>query len=199
MSSSAHDQHPARNVKTRVPGRPTLVLVAFFAMPAIASAQTLVAPVIPPEPSAPLRLFKDAAPESSGGWIGSIKTPNWWEPPASGSEVPRWAIGHTVAFNSAGRLPISAGLFGRRGDPLPLYLSQGTTRGAGRQLTGPGSYRLQWDAKFGVSAPVWTGPRLKIHAIGELFVPLTRSSDPADASGTLLSSRTLRFGIMTVF
>ena len=61
------------------------------------------------------------------------------------------------------------------------------------------SASVQWDAKFGVSAPLWSGPRLKVNATGELFVPLTRSPDPADAAATLLTSRTLRFGIVTAF
>jgi hypothetical protein len=92
---------------------------------------------------------------------------------------------------------LSAGFSGRRGDPLPLYLSEGARqRAASSSVTGPGSYRLQWDAKFGVTAPLWNGPRLKINAIGEVFVPLTR---PTDASTPFLTSRVYRFGIVTAF
>jgi hypothetical protein len=81
-----------------------------------------------------------------------------------------------------------------------MYLSEQTQLPAtSSAITGPGTYRLQWDAKFGISAPVRTGRRLKIKVIGELFVPLTGSLDPADPSATLLRSRTLRFGLVTVF
>ena len=176
----------------------TLLFVTFLAVPAIGSAQTLIAPAPPADaPPPPLRLFKEAVPESSGRWFESIKSPNWWEPPASGSEVPRWAIGHTVALRAAGGVALSAGFSGRRGDPLPLYLSEGTKqRPASSSITGPGSYRLQWDAKFGVTAPLWNGPRLKINAIGEVFVPLTGSTD---ASAPFLTSRAFRFGVLTAF
>jgi hypothetical protein len=180
-----------------------LFLVTRLAIPALGSAQTVIAPPPPSESPAPLRLFKDAPREPGGDWIGSTKNPknpNWWELPASGSEVTRWSVGHSVALNTGGGLAWSAGFFGRRGDPLPMYLSEQTTQSAGSNaITGPGTYRIQWDAKFGVSAPVWTGRRLKIKAIGELFVPLTRPLDPADPSATLLNSRTLRFGVVTVF
>jgi hypothetical protein len=183
-----------------VPYSPTLLVVACLATPVADSAQTATAPAPLPESPPTFRLFKDAPREPGVDWIGSIKSPNWWEPPASGSEVPRWRIGHSVALKTAGGLVWSAGFFGRRGDPLPMYLSGGDKHSSGgHSLTGPGTYRVQWDATFGVSAPLWTGPRVKINAIGELFVPLTSPRAPADPSATFLTSRTLRFGIVTSF
>jgi hypothetical protein len=179
---------------------PRLLFVACLAIPALGSAQTVVPPAPPAESPPSLGLFKDAPRESSGEWIGSKKGANWWEPPASGSDIPRWAIGHSVTLNTAGGVAFSAGLFGRRGDPLPMYLSDGIKPGAARSsLTGPGTYRLQWDAKIGVSAPVWTSPRLKINTTGELLVPLKRPQKPGDPSGTFLTAPTLRFGVVTVF
>jgi len=81
-----------------------------------------------------------------------------------------------------------------------MYLSGSNKHSsAGHSLTGPGTYRVRWDAKLGVSAPVWTGARVKINAIGELFVPLTSPRAPADPSATVLTSRTLRFGIVMSF
>jgi hypothetical protein len=181
-----------------------LILVTYLAIPAFGSAQTVIAPAPPFESPAPLlRLFKDAPREPSRDWIGSTedrKNTNWWQLPASGSGIPRWSVGHSVALRTSGGLAWSAGFFGRRGDPLPIYLSDQTQQpGASNAITGPGIYRLQWDAKFGLSAPVWTSRRVKIKAIGELFVPLTGPLDPADPSTTLLRSRTLRFGLVTVF
>jgi hypothetical protein len=59
---------------------------------------------------------------------------------------------------------------------------------------------LQWDAKFGISAPLWAGPRLKIDAVGELLVPMTRPDDTTVPSVvTPLNSRTLRFGVVMSF
>jgi hypothetical protein len=192
-------QEQVHRVQTRMRTSLALLVVAVLVMPAIGSGQTLTAPASPPEGPPPFRLFKDTPRESSREWIGSMKSPNWWEPPAGGSEIPRWTIGHSVALNTAGGFALSAGLFGRRGDPLPLYLSEGRQGATGNSITGPGTYRLQWDLKFGVSAPVLTGPRLKINAFGELFVPLTRPRGLPGPSATLLTSPTPRFGIVTVF
>ena len=204
LSAAVHGRKPVCRVRRTVPNSATLLfLVAGLAIPGFSSAQTAIAPAPPSESPAPLRLFKDAPREPGADWIGSPENPqnlNWWQLPASGSEVPRWSVGHSVTLNTPGGLAWSAGLFGRRGDPLPMYLSEQTQqRAASNAITGPGMYRLQWDAKFGVSAPVWTGRRVKIRAVGELFVPLTRPLDPADPSATLLNSRTLRFGLVTVF
>ncbi len=177
------------------------LLLACFAVPASGSSQTVVPPETPRDSSPPVRLFKDAEPPSGSGWIGSIKGVDLWKPPASGSEVPRWMVGRSVETKGPGRLAFSGGLFGRRGDPLPLYLSEGANFNAvGSSLTGPGSYRLQWDAKFGVSAPLLTRPRVKVKAVLELFVPLTQWDHPTDPAPSVLSSRALRFGIViTIF
>lgn len=63
-------------------------------------------------------------------------------------------------------------------------------------LVNPGSYRLQLDAKFGISAPLLNGPRLKLDAVGEVFVPVTRSTDPWDS---FLTSRAFKLGIVAGF
>lgn len=166
----------------------TLLFVTCLVAPGIASAQTDIASGPVPAPPPPLRLFKDTVPESRGRSIELIKSSSWWEAPSSGSEVPRWTIGHTVAFNTAGGLALSAGFFGRRADPLPLFLSQGATRATQRaatnSVTDPDTYRVRWD------------PRLKMNAIGEVFVPLTISTVP---SGPFRTSRAFRFGIGTGF
>jgi hypothetical protein len=187
----------------------TLLVVTCLAAPGIANGQTDLASVPLPAPPPPLRLFKDTFPESSSRSIESIKSSSWWEAPAGGNEIPRWAIGHTVAFNTAGGFGLSAGLFGRRADPLPLFLSQGATRGtqraASNSVVDPEIYRLQWDATFGITAPLWNGPRLKINSIGEVFVPLS-SSKPSQGTSryksyepAFLKSPAFRFGIVSGF
>jgi len=69
-------------------------------------------------------------------------------------------------------------------------------RAASNSVTDPDTYRLRWDATFGIAASLRNGPQLKINAIGEVFVPLTVSSDP---SPPFLTSRAFRFGVKTGF
>jgi hypothetical protein len=177
-----------------------LFAVACLAVPATGSAQTATPPEPPRDSAPPVRLFKDAEPPSVGGWIGSIRSIDLWKPPASGSEVPRWIVGRSFEIKAPGRLAFSGGLFGRRGDPLPLYLSQGANfNAAGISLTGPGSYQQQWDTKFGVSVNLLTRRRVTIKAFGEVFVPLTHWDHPTDPATSVLRSPALRFGIVTVF
>jgi hypothetical protein len=178
----------------------TLLFVTCLAAAGIASAQTDLASAPVPAPPPPLRLFNDTLPESSGRSITSIKSSSWWEAPARNNEIPRFTIGHTVSFKTPGGLEWSAGLFGRRADPLPLFLSQGVTpdtqRLASNSVTDPAIYRLRWDAKFGVTASLRNSPQLKINAMGEVFLPITGSSEP---SPWFRPSRAYRFGLRTGF
>jgi len=180
-------------------GSTALLLAVLLAIPAIGGAQELVV-TAPPDPLPPGPLFQGTAPELIGGATGLVRNPNWWQPPVSHTPLPQWRIGHTVAFTTAGGLTLSAGLFGRQGDPLPLYLSEGAGHQAlDNSIGGPGSYRLQWDTKFGVSVPVWSGPRMKISGFGELFVPLTHTPNAADPSMPFVTARTVRFGVAAAF
>jgi hypothetical protein len=176
-------------------GSLTLFCVTCLAAPAISSAHALITPTpLPVAPPPPVRLFNETLVESSLSPV-TIKSANWWEPPAIGNDMPRWRIGYTVKLNTASGFALSAGLSGRKGDPFPLYLSEGFTQrvaSSKAQTDHPGSYRLQWDAKFGVTAPLRNTPRLKIDGIGEVIVPLTRSTYPWDR---FLTSRVLRFGV----
>src|SRR4051812_47669106 len=103
-------------------GRTALLLAVCLAMPAIGGAQALVV-TAPPDPVPPVPLFQGTAPELIDGATGLVRNPNWWQPPVSHTTLPQWRVGHTVAFTTAGGVTLSAGLFGRQGDPLPLYLS----------------------------------------------------------------------------
>jgi hypothetical protein len=173
----------------------TLLFVTCFAAPEIASAQTIVDPTPQPAPPPPVQLFKEKVPESGGRLIESIKSSSWAVPPPSGSEVPRFTIGHTVAFKTGRGVELSAGLFGRRSDPLPLFMSQSATRAMQRDVTRavtePSIYRLRWDAKFGVAAPLWNSPQFKMNGTGEVFVPLPGSTD---RSTPFIRSRAVQVG-----
>jgi hypothetical protein len=180
-----------------------------LAAPAIGSAQTAISSAPLPASPAPIVLFKDTLPESTNRSIESLKSSSWWEAPADNSEIPRWTIGNTVTFKTAGGLAWSAGLFGRRADPLPLFLSQGISRNAQRlvsnSVTDPSTYRLQWDAQLGLSVPVSDGPKLTINGIGEVFVPLGSMDAAPGASKFKLKeplfsqSPAFRLGVVSVF
>ena len=182
----------------------TLLFVTCLAAPGIASAQIDIASVPVPAAPPPLRLFQDTVPESNIRPLEAVKSSSFWEAPARNNEVPRWTIGQTVTLNTPGGFALSAGFFGRRADPLPLFLSQGATSATQRLATNsvidPDTYRLRWDAKFGVTASLRNGPQLKINAIGEVFVPLSvPRSDWKDPSPAFLTSRAFRFGVKTAF
>jgi hypothetical protein len=179
---------------------PTLLLAAFL-VPATGSAQIATSQAPPPDTTQqyPLTVLKEAAPPATGDWGSSIKGTGWWKPPDSASQIPRWKIGSSVAFNTPGGLVFSGGLFGRRGDAFPLYFSEGVNPSIANSLRGPGSYQLQWDTTVRVSKRLISGSRLKLDAFGELVVPLTPPHDPADPSTAFLTSRTIRFGLVAIF
>ncbi len=178
----------------------TLLVLTCLGTPGIAAAQSGLASAPVPEPRPPIRLFNDTVPESGGRTIDGLKTSSWYEPPAGNNEIPRWSIGHTVAAKAPGGVELSAGFFARRGDPLPLFLSQGLTastlRSASNSVTDPATHRLRMDATLGVSAWVRNGPQLKINAMGEVFIPLKDSSSPSPA---FLTSRAFRLGMRMGF
>src|SRR5882672_4942356 len=91
-------------------------------LPAVATAQVAPAPMPPPAESPPLHLFQAGPPTSTTDWI-SLHSADLWKPPISGSELPRWTIGRTATLRRPGGVVFSAGFSGRRGDPMPLYLS----------------------------------------------------------------------------
>lgn len=176
-----------------------LALFAYAIAPAVAAAQVTTAPMTAPADPPPVRLFQNDPPSSTGEWI-SLKSADFWKPPLSGSELPRWTIGRTATVNGPGGLALSAGFSVRRGDPMPLYLSQPvlTQRIPGSSITGPGTYRTQWDVTFGASAPIGTVGRMKVNAFGDVIVPVT-TPDSANSAAPFLSSRTIRFGIVAIF
>jgi hypothetical protein len=188
-----------------VANRSALLLAVFLAMPAVGAAQTASQTIVIPAPTdatPPVPLSDDVAQPSDPG-TAVFENPNWWQPPVSHTTLPRWAIGHTVAFTTAGGVTLSAGFFGRQGDPLPLYLSEGAGHQTIDTLTpGLGSYIRQWDTRFAVSVPVWSNSHVKIRALGELFVPLTETHDAANQANpfeSFLNARTIRFGLVTTF
>lgn len=184
-----------------------LLAVAHLAAPELASAQTVVAPDPQPVPPPPLQLFKEKVPEHGERPIESIKSSSWWEPPRSGSDIPRSAIGQTVVFHASGGFALSAGVFGRRGDPLPLFVSQNVSpamhEAASDFVRHPSMYRWQWDLKFRVTAPLWNGSKLKMNGLGELFVPLPGATGDSvvfpRSSAPFPPSKATRFGIAMGF
>jgi hypothetical protein len=175
-----------------------LVTFAVFALvmaPAAVGAQLTTTPEAAPADPPPQKLFQDEPPRSPGGWTGSLKGINLWKPPASGSEIPRWTIGWTATLTAPGGAAFSAGFLARQGDPMPLFLSQPDLPEVfGSSIIGPGTYRLQLDLTFGLSAPIWAGDRRKVNALGDVIIPLP-SVGSGDPAAPLLNSRSVRVGI----
>jgi hypothetical protein len=172
-----------------------LAVFALVMAPAAAEAQLTTtletAPVDPP----PLTLFQVEPPRSPGAWTGSLKGIDLWKPPASGSEIPRWTIARTATLTAPGGVAFSAGFSARQGDPMPLFMSQpALPEVVGSSNIGPGTFRLQLDLTFGISAPVWTGDRLKVNASGDVIIPIP-SVGSGDPAAPLLNSRSVRFGV----
>ena len=177
-----------------------LTLLASALAPAIAGAQAITAPVtVPPPELPPLRLFQNEPTTSTPDWI-SLKSADFWKPPATGSELPRWTVGRTATLKGPRGLALSAGISGRRGDPMPLYLSQPALMQnvPGGMIAGPGTYRTQWDVTLGATAPVGTIGGVKFKAFGDLILPVM-SVDSANPAAPLLNSRAIRFGIVALF
>jgi hypothetical protein len=183
----------------------TLVAAALALAPTIARAQAITVPLtvppvtLPPPELPPLRLFQSAPPTPTGEWI-SLKSADFWKPPVSGSDVPLWTVSRTASLNGPRGLVFSAGVSGRRGDPMPLYLSQPALMQSlsGGLIKGPGMYRTQWDVTLEASAPVGTIGRVKVKAFGDLIIPVM-SVDSANPAAPLLNSRAIRFGIVALF
>ncbi len=178
----------------------TLFLVTCLALPGIGSAQIVIDSVpLPAPPPPPLRLFRDTVPEPGGQPMQS-KSDSWWEPPVNNSDVPRFTIGHTVSARTPAGIAVSAGFFGRRADPLPLFLSQGVSRDmqrlASTSVRDPATHRLQFDAKLGVTVPLWRRPQFKVDGLGEAYLPLAGEPDP---SAAFAKSPGFRLGVVTAF
>ena len=174
----------------------TARLAAFVLVmaPAMAGAQVATPEPAPADPP-PLKLLQVEPRRPSGAWSGSLKGIDFWKPPTSGSEIPRWTISRTATLTSPGGVAFSAGFSARQGDPMPLFMSQfALPEIFESSIIGPGTYRLQVDLTFGVSAPVWTGDRLNVNAVGDVIIPVT-AVKPADPGAPLLNSRTVRVGI----
>jgi hypothetical protein len=176
-----------------------LALLILASVPSALHAQETTAPTTAAADPPQLRLFHEAQRRPARVWTGSLKSTDFWNPPTNGSELPRWTIGRIAVLNGPGGFAFSTGLSGRLGDPMPHYLSRSAESWstAGSSITGPGTYRDQWDLTFGVSSPTMTMGRAKVNAFGDLFVPVsTRPNDPA---APILNSRALRVGIVAVF
>jgi hypothetical protein len=190
------DRDCAVDVKiTNAMGIARLAVIAFVMAPGIAAAQIAAAPGPADADPPPLKLFQVEPPRSPGAWTGSLKGINFWKPPTSGSEIPRWTIGWAATLTGPGGVAFSAGLSARQGDPMPLHLSQpALPEVVGSSTIGPGTDRLQVDLMFRVSAPLWSGDRLRVNTFGDLIIPAT-SVKPADPGAALLNSRSVRLGI----
>jgi hypothetical protein len=182
-------------MRVRSAGALALLVLVPWALNAQETTAPTTAAADPPQ----LRLSHEAQATPARVWTGSLKSTDVWNPPTNGSELPRWTIGRTAVLNGPGGFAFSTGFSGRRGDPMPLYLSRSAQswRAARSSITGPGTYRDQWDLTFGISSPTMTLGRAKVNAFGDLFVPM--ATRPDDSAAPILNSRALRVGILAIF
>jgi hypothetical protein len=177
-----------------------LALLVLASVSSAVNAQETTAPATGASDPPRLRLFHEAQATPAGIWTGSLKSTDFWNPPTNGSELPKWTIGRTAVLNGSGGLSLSAGFSVRRGDPMPLYLSRSADSWSpdGSAITGPGTYRDQWDLTVGIRSPTMTVGPVKVNLFGDLFVPVA-SQRPNDPAASVLNSRALRFGIVAIF
>jgi hypothetical protein len=80
---------------------------------------------------------------------------------------------------------------------LPVAASPNAESSWG-MITGPGTYRTQWDVILGATAPIGTIGGVKITAFGDLIVPVM-AVDSANRAAPVLNSRAIRIGIVALF
>jgi hypothetical protein len=178
----------------------TLVSVALAIVPSVVSAQDATGTAGGITDPAKLRLFLDVPPPSTTLWTGPPKSTDFLNPPTIRSDVPQWTIQWKALIEGPRGSAFSAGFIGQRGNPMPVYWSQGAASlSASRSsITGPGTYRDQGDLVFGVRSPALTIGRVKVTAFGEMFVPVSPRC-PYDPASSILNSSAIRFGIMAMF
>jgi hypothetical protein len=176
----------------------TLISLVLATVPSVVNAQNTARPTSGIDP-AKLQLFLDAPP-STTRWTGPPKSTDFWNPPLTGSELPQWTVEWKALVKGPRNLAFSAGFIGQRGNPMPLYWSQGTASLSAARLSiaGPGMYRDQAGLTFGVRSPALTIKGAKVTAFADLFVPVSNYclKDPVSP---ILNSPVIRAGIMTIF
>jgi hypothetical protein len=177
----------------------TLISLIVAAVPSVVNAQdtTSSTPGIDP---ARLRLLLDAPRPSITLWTGPLKSADLWNPPRTGSELPQWTVQWKGLFKGPRGSAFTAGFIGQRGNPMPLYLSQGTgfPSGAGMSIVGPGLYRDQAGVTFGVQSPALTIKGAKVSAFADVYVPVANYC-PKDPITPILNSPVIRAGVKTIF
>ena len=176
-----------------------LISLSLTMAPSVVNAQNTTSPTSGIDP-AKLRLFVDVSPPSTTLWTGPTKSIVFWNPPHSASELPQWTVEWKALIKGPRHSAFSMGFIGQRGNPLPVYWSQGTPSVSAPRLSigGPGTYRDQAGVTFGVQSPALTIKGVKVRAFADVFVPVANYC-PKDPVTPILNSPVLRAGIRTIF
>jgi hypothetical protein len=177
----------------------TLMSLGLAMVPSVVTAQNTTSPNSGIDP-AKLRLFLDAPAPSTTLWTGPPKNTGFWNPPPTGSEVPQWTVEWKALIKGSRSSAFSVGFIGQRGNPMPLYWSQGTASlgAASFSIAGPFMYRDQAGLTFGVRSPALTIKGAEVSAFADLYVPVSNYC-PKDPVAPILNSPVIRAGIKTIF
>ena len=177
----------------------TLISLALTMVPAVVTAQNTTSPTSGIDP-AKLRLFRDVPAPSPTLWMGPPKSTDFWNPPPTGSELPQWTVDWEARVKGPRSSAFSVGFTGQRGNPMPLYWSQGATSFSAARLSiaSPFMYRDQAGLTFSVQSPALTIKGATVTAFADLYLPVSNycSKDPVSP---ILNSPVIRAGIKTIF
>jgi len=177
----------------------TLFSLVLAMVPSVVNAQNTTSPTSGIDP-AKLRLFLDVPTPSTTLWTGPPKSTDFWNPPPTGSAWPRWTVEWKALVKGPRSSVFSVGFISQRGNPMPLYWSEGTTSlsPASSSIAGPFVYQDQAGLTFGVQSPALTVKGAQVSAFADLYVPVANYC-PKDPVSPILNSPVIRAGIKTIF
>jgi len=177
----------------------TLISLVLAMAPSVVTAQNTTSSTGGIDPDK-LRLFLDVPPPSTTLWTGQPKRTDFWNLPPTGSALPQWTVEWKTLVKGPRNSVFSVGFTGQRGNPMPLYWSQGTAllSAGSLSIAGPFMYRDQAGLTFGVQSPALTIKGAQVTAFADLYVPVANYC-PKDPVSPILNSPVIRAGIKTIF
>jgi len=118
---------------------------------------------------------------------------------------PTWDTRASVSYRAPGGIVLTAGVVGRRGYEVPLYIAEapgteGMTFIANSPILDTTSRPVLWDTVFRIEQDLLTLDRVRVSLVGDALnlVDLNRNQDKKPISGTL-TSRVVRGALRIKF